>query len=53
MRFLRKFLANQSGMSAIEYGLALALVSLAVVGAVNATGVKLWGLLNEVGDSLG
>lgn len=53
MRFLRRFLKDQSGMSAVEYGLMLCLLSLGLLGAVSATGVRLTELFDEVADALG
>jgi pilus assembly protein Flp/PilA len=35
---LRRFAADESGGTAIEYGLMTALISLVIIGAVNATG---------------
>ncbi len=35
---LRRFGADQSGATAIEYGLMVSLISLAIMAAVNATG---------------
>ena len=53
MSFLRSFLKDQSGMSAVEYGLVLCLLSLGLFGAVSATGVRLTDLFGEVADALG
>jgi pilus assembly protein Flp/PilA len=38
---LLKFLANQSGATAIEYGLIAAGISLAIIAAVNGLGTTL------------
>jgi Flp pilus assembly pilin Flp len=53
MGFLRRFLSDQSGMSAVEYGLVLCLLSLGLLGAFSGTGVKLGALFGEVADALG
>jgi pilus assembly protein Flp/PilA len=38
---LRRFLADQSGAAAIEYGLICALIALAILAALNTTGEQL------------
>jgi len=38
MNALKKFLKNDSGATAIEYGLIAALISLAIIGAVSSVG---------------
>ena len=43
MRSIRRFLAETSGATAIEYGLIAALISMAILGGLGATG-------NSVGD---
>jgi pilus assembly protein Flp/PilA len=41
MRMLKRFLVDESGATAIEYGLIAAAVSLAIITAVNGLGSKL------------
>jgi pilus assembly protein Flp/PilA len=41
MRTLRSFLADESGATAIEYGLIAAGISLAIIAVVNGLGTKL------------
>ena len=41
MGLIRKFLADESGATAIEYGLIAAGISLAIIAVVNGLGTKL------------
>ena len=41
MSLIRKFLADESGATAIEYGLIAAGISLAILAVVNGLGTKL------------
>ena len=41
MRLIRKFILDQSGATAIEYGLIAAGIALAIIAAVNGLGSKL------------
>ena len=47
MRLIRRFLAGESGATAIEYGLIVALISLAIVGALGATGTSVGDMWND------
>jgi pilus assembly protein Flp/PilA len=38
---LRRFIADENGATAIEYGLIIAVLSLAIVGGVGAAGEKI------------
>jgi pilus assembly protein Flp/PilA len=40
-RFFNRFMNDESGATAIEYGLIAALISVAIIGAVTAVGGKL------------
>lgn len=46
------FLADESGATAIEYGLIAALVSVAAIGALGAMGDSLEAMFNVVGGEL-
>lgn len=46
---LRKFLINESGATAIEYGLIAALISVAVIVGYSAVGNGLSGLFGQTG----
>jgi pilus assembly protein Flp/PilA len=48
----RRFAADESAATAIEYSLAAALISLAIVGAVRGTGQSINSLLDFVGTTL-
>ena len=37
-RFVTRFLKNESGATAIEYGLIAALIAVVIIGAVTSTG---------------
>ena len=45
---IKTFLSDQSGVTAIEYGLIAALVGVAIVGAVTALGTQLSTTFNTV-----
>ncbi len=40
-RFFSRFMNDESGATAIEYGLIAALIAVAIIGAVGAVGTKL------------
>ena len=53
MRLLRSFLADETGATAIEYGLIAAGIALAIVTAVNNTGSQLLNnKFNSISSSL-
>jgi pilus assembly protein Flp/PilA len=39
--FVRRFIADQSGATAIEYGLIVALIAVVIIGAVTTLGTNL------------
>ncbi len=49
---LREILKDESGATAIEYGLIAALVSVAAIGALTAMGVSLKGMFESVSGAL-
>ena len=49
---IRSFAKDESGATAIEYGLIAALVSVAAIGALTAMGTSLSGMFNTVSSSL-
>lgn len=53
MRFLNRFFQDDSGSNALEYGLIVALVSLAVVTGATAAGTALGGMFTALGTRLG
>jgi pilus assembly protein Flp/PilA len=48
----RRFAADESAATAIEYSMVAALISLAIVGAVKGTGQSINSLLDFVGTTL-
>jgi pilus assembly protein Flp/PilA len=50
---LRNLLADESGATAIEYGLIAALVSVAAIGALGTMGDSLETMFTRVSDALG
>jgi pilus assembly protein Flp/PilA len=49
---LLKFLSNDSGATAIEYGLIAAGIALAIIAVVNGLGTNLNGMFASVNSSL-
>jgi pilus assembly protein Flp/PilA len=52
MKALRKFLADETGATAIEYGLIAAGISLAIIAAVNGLGTNLKTKFTSINTSL-
>ena len=52
MRMLTRFIKNESGATAIEYGLIAALIAVVIIGAVTAVGTKLSTTFTTVSTSL-
>jgi pilus assembly protein Flp/PilA len=52
MKILKKFIADESGATAIEYGLIAAGIALAIITAVNGVGTSLKGRFNLISTSL-
>jgi pilus assembly protein Flp/PilA len=52
MTIAKKFLKDESGATAIEYGLIAALVAVAIVGALSALGTGLNGMFGKVNSDL-
>lgn len=51
-KFVTRFLKDESGATAIEYGLIAALISVVIVTAVGAVGTNLNSTFNTVKDKL-
>ena len=47
-----KFLRDESGATAIEYGLIAAGIALAIIAAVNGLGISLSGKFDSINNSL-
>jgi pilus assembly protein Flp/PilA len=52
MLFVKKFIQDESGATAIEYGLIAALVSIAAIVAMGAMGNELGEMFNTVASEL-
>jgi pilus assembly protein Flp/PilA len=52
IKLVRKFLADQSGATAIEYGLIAAGIALAIIAVVNGLGTNLKSKFTSVNTSL-
>lgn len=53
LKFIRSFVADESGATAIEYGLIAALVSVAAISALSALGTSLEDIFGVVSTELG
>ena len=51
-RLLASFLRDESGATAIEYGLIAAGISVAIIAAVQALGTNIGGTFNNVGNAI-
>jgi len=51
-RFVSRFLNDESGATAIEYGLIAALIAVAIIGALQAVGTDLIAKFTEVSAAL-
>lgn len=49
---IKRFAANESGATAIEYGLIASLIAVAIIGAAGALGNKVSSTFNKVSNSL-
>jgi len=50
--FINRFAKDESGATAIEYGLIAALISVVIIGALVAIGPKVKGLFDGVNEQL-
>ena len=53
MKLIKNFAKNESGATAIEYGLIAALVSVVIITAVTTMGGNLTNTFNSIASSLG
>lgn len=51
-KFLARFAKDESGATAIEYGLIAGLIGVAIIAAVTLTGTNLTGLFNRIAAAL-
>lgn len=52
MRKFARLFKNESGATAIEYGLIAALIAVAIIGAVSALGTNAGDTFNKVADEM-
>ncbi|WP_222877515.1 Flp family type IVb pilin [Terrihabitans soli] len=52
IQLVKTFAKDESGATAIEYGLIAAMISVAVIGAVSFVGDELGNVFNSVGETL-
>ena len=52
MKILRKFMRNEKGATAIEYGLIATLIAIAAITALTSVGGKLTTTFNNVSSNL-
>ena len=49
---IKRFVKDEAGVTAIEYGLIAALVAVVIIGAVTTLGTKLTGTFTSVSNAL-
>ncbi len=52
IQFIRSFISDESGATAIEYGLIAAGIAVAIIAAVGLLGTSLEGMFTTVGAAL-
>jgi pilus assembly protein Flp/PilA len=52
MSYFKSFVQNDSGATAIEYGLIASLIAVAIIGAAGSVGTKIGNTFNAVGNKL-
>jgi len=53
MERIKNFFKDESGASAVEYGLLVALIAVVIIGAVTAIGTNLTGTFPTAADAVG
>jgi pilus assembly protein Flp/PilA len=51
-KIISRFAADQSGATAIEYGLIAGLISVVIIGAITTLGTKLSGQFSKIAGNL-
>ena len=51
-KFISKFVQDESGATAIEYGLIAALIAVAIIGTVTALGTKINAMFTGINNKL-
>ncbi|HEV2572136.1 Flp family type IVb pilin [Methylocella sp. CPCC 101449] len=52
MKLISKFVRNESGATAIEYGLIAGLIAVVIIGALQFTGTKISAQFNNIANHL-
>ena len=52
MKLFQTFLKDETGATAVEYGLIAALIAVALIGGATALGTSLDGIFNDAGEGL-
>ena len=52
-KFISKFVSDESGATAIEYGLIAALIAVVIIGAVTLLGTEIQAAFNRVAEAIG
>lgn len=52
MSQIKSFIHDESGATAIEYGLIAAFIGIAIIGAVAAVGTSIAGVFSSIGSTL-
>lgn len=52
MNAIRNLLKDESGASAVEYGLLVALIAVVIIGAVTTLGTTIRGMFQNVNDNI-
>jgi len=52
MKIISRLLADESGATAIEYGLIVALIAVVIIGAVTTLGSNLNGTMTKAGSAI-
>lgn len=52
MKKFFKFIREEEGATAVEYGIMVALIAVVIIGAVTLVGEKLTGTFNTVGNTM-
>ena len=52
-KFISKFMSDESGATAIEYGLIAALIAVVIIAAVTALGTNISSRFNQVATAIG
>jgi pilus assembly protein Flp/PilA len=52
MRHIARLLADESGATAIEYGIIAALISVAIIGVLYSIGINLMGKMQDIADAI-